>query len=778
MTELSRIEGSVTEVIYANDQNGYKVCEVTQEDGETVTIVGIMPDLSAGESVVAEGIWKDHTTYGRQLEVQYFEKSMPKTRDAVERYLGSGSLKGIGPALAKRVVAKFGDETLEVISREPERLAEVRGISMKGAMEIGAQFQEQSYLRDSLIFLQQYGISTVLAMRIYTAFKEKTIQIMRTNPYALARRVRGIGFRKADEIAARMGIQPDSEERIQAAVEYVLTEAAGNGHVYLTLEQVEDQVAELTGVVGVDVENAKLQLILDGRIVEKNEGGVDRLYVTAYYMAEVHVAARIAELSLDAPGGIDAAVPEDLDDIITRKAQKYDVVLADEQRTALMEALQHGMMVITGGPGTGKTTIIRILLDILEDRDEDYLLAAPTGRAAKRMTEATGREAQTIHRLLEIEFQPEDGQRQNFNRNAENPLEADVVIVDETSMVDILLMDHLTQAIMPGTRLIMVGDVDQLPSVGPGSVLRDIIDSECVPVVRLEHIFRQGEESQIIANAHRILHGQEPVYNTDGTDFFFMRRSTLEAASTALAETVSRRIPKYLKCSPVDDIQVLTPMRKTPLGAEALNVLLQKTLNPPSSRKNEMEFRRNILREGDKVMQIRNNYNIAWTVRNDFGYTLEEGQGVFNGDIGRVLSIDKTARTVRVRFEDRHEIDYEYAALEEIELAYAITIHKAQGTESPVIILPLLGGPPMLFSRNLLYTAVTRAEQALVIIGEREVVSRMIANNRPTRRNTTLRIRLCEAFGRPAAMTGWQQEIPETDWTDELIGADNVEYDF
>lgn len=743
MRESNRVEGLVTEVIYANEKNGYKVCEVEQNDGDTVTIVGIMPDLQSGESVQAEGVWKEHSVYGPQLEVKQFEKTMPKTREAIERYLGSGALKGVGPALAKRIVDTFGDETLEIMSREPERLCEVRGISSKGAMELGAQFQEQTYLRDTMIFLQQYGITPALSMRIYKQYKENTISVMRTNPYALADQVRGIGFRRADAIAAQMGVVPDAPERIRAAMKYALSEATGDGHVYLSLEELEDRVVQLTGITGVDVENMKLQLVMDGQVVEKKVDGREVLYLTPFYTAEMNAAMKLAELaeySDPQAGSIDSQLAEE--------EKKHGITLADQQKEAIREAMHNGVLIITGGPGTGKTTIINIILDILEEGREEYLLAAPTGRAAKRMSEATGRSAQTVHRMLEIEFQPGEDTNQTFSRNEENPLEADVIIVDEMSMVDILLMNHLLKAVTPGTRLILVGDMDQLPSVGPGNVLKDLIASECMPVVRLDRIFRQSDTSRIVSNAHRILHGEYPEFNTPGTDFFFMRRISQEAAAKTLAEVVKTRMPVYAKCSPVEDIQVLTPMKKSPLGVEQLNLLLQETLNPPSSRKKEIEFRQNRLREGDKVMQIRNNYNVPWKINNQFGYPLEEGQGVFNGDIGRVLSIDPAGRTVRVRFDDKREVDYEYTALEELELAYAITIHKSQGTESPIIVLPLLGGSPMLFCRNLLYTAVTRARRIVVIIGDEDTVRRMVDNDRPTLRNSTLCLRLREAFGK------------------------------
>ncbi len=743
MADHGRITGLVTEVIFANDDTGYRVCEIEEESGDLVTAVGIMPNVSAGENLTCQGIWREHAVYGRQLEVTQYEKMMPKTRDAVERYLGSGSIKGIGPALAKRIVQAFGDETLEIIGREPERLAEVKGISLRGAMEIGAQLMEQTYLRDTMIFLQQYGISPALAMRIYKEFKEETIQTMRTNPYLLADRVRGIGFKRADEIARSMGIPPEAPERTRAAMKYILGEMTGEGHVYLLWPQLEDEVTRLTGADSQAIENALTGLLLDGEAVRQQVGEEERIYLLPYYMAEVRVARKIAELSGYTPGNV-----EGLPESIRAEAKAQGIELAPEQEEAILAAMIHGVLVITGGPGTGKTTIIKTLLSILESRAEEYVLAAPTGRAAKRMTEATGREAQTIHRLLEVNFQPGEDRTQQFSRNEDNPLEADVVIVDEVSMVDVLLAGSLLRAVPPGARLVLVGDVDQLPSVGPGSVLKDLIESECVPVVRLSRIFRQASESFIVTNAHRLLHGEHLVCNTPGTDFFLMKRTDLDQAAETLVETVKYRLPKYLKCSAVDDIQVLTPMRKTMLGAEQLNIRLQGSLNPPSFGKKELEFRQGVLREGDKVMQIRNNYNLPWEVTNQFGYALDKGQGVFNGDIGRIRKIDPASRTVTVLFDDRHEVEYDYSALEELELAYAVTIHKAQGTESPVIVLPLLGGPPLLFSRNLLYTAVTRARKTVVIVGSPEVVDRMIANDRPMDRNTSLCDRLRDVFGK------------------------------
>ncbi len=739
----NHIRGLVTDVIFRNENNGYQIIEVQLdgEEQEKITAVGMMPELQAGETLSAAGSWKVHNLYGDQFEITDFERVMPQTQEQIERYLASGVLKGIGASLAHRIVQKFGDATLTVMENEPERLAEIKGISERGAMEIAAQFAEQSRQREAMLFMQQYGISVAMGLRIYKHYKEKTISVLKSNPYSLAEHIHGIGFRKADQIAAQLGISQESPFRIRCAVQFALQEATGEGHVFLPKSLLEDQVYRYTGASGILVDNALTELLLDGKIVEKEENGQDRVYLAAFYIAEQNVARRLRELA-----GVSEKLSEEERAALLKKVEtRQAIALSEEQRTAVMEAMSRGVLVVTGGPGTGKTTIINTVLDILEDEGEEFLLAAPTGRAAKRMTETTGRDASTLHRMLEIQFLENESGMQRFQRNESNPLEADVVIVDEMSMVDILLMNHLLKAIVPGTRLILSGDADQLPSVGPGNVLRDIIASGCVPVVRLHQIYRQAAASDIIVNAHRINQGQYPVFNRKGTDFFLMRRKRREDVPPTMIDAILHRIPRFANCSPMEDIQILTPMKRGYLGVENLNPLLQQALNPPAKNKPELEYRGILFRQGDKVMQIRNNYNMPWKIENRYGVSVEEGEGVFNGDIGRIAEIDTEGRSMTVLFDDKKKVVYEYGTLEELEIAYAITIHKSQGSESPVIILPLFSGPGVLFTRNLLYTAVTRASKYVVVIGDEQMVRKMVDNDTQAVRYTSLAEQLKEA---------------------------------
>lgn len=743
----NHIRGLVTEIIYSNEQNGYRIAEVQLEgeEKETVTVVGTMPDLQPGETIIADGMWKVHSMYGDQFETSSFERVMPQSKEQIERYLASGMIKGIGISLAHRIVERFGEKTLDIMAKEPERLVDIKGISQRGAMEIGTQFAEQHRQREAMLFMQKYGISMAMGLRIYKHYKEKTIKTLQTNPYSLAENIHGIGFRKADQIAAQLGIPPESPFRIRSAVQYVLQEFTSEGHVYMPKSMLEDQVYRYTGASGILVDNALTELLMDQKIVEKEENGTNRIYLMSFYMAELGTARKLLELKENAKEMTDS----ERTDLLKTVEQKQKIELAEEQRRAVMEAMVQGVLVITGGPGTGKTTIINTLLDILEDEDEEVLLAAPTGRAAKRMTETTGREASTIHRMLEIQYLEESDGPQKFQRNEENPLEADVVIVDEMSMVDTVLMNHLLKAIMPGTRLILAGDADQLPSVGPGNVLRDLIASECVPVVRLTQIYRQAEASDIIVNAHRINQGVYPEFNRKGTDFFLMKRHRRDDVPPTLVDAILHRIPQFAKCSPMEDIQILTPMKRGYLGVESLNPLLQNALNPPARSKKELEYRGVIFRQGDKVMQIRNNYNTPWKICNRFGYPLEEGEGVFNGDIGRIQEIDTEAKSLVVLFDDKKQVTYEYSALEELEMAYAITIHKSQGSESPVIVLPIHSGPGVLFTRNLLYTAVTRASRYVIIIGDEGMIRKMVDNDTQTVRYTSLSQRLKEIMEPP-----------------------------
>lgn len=739
LEEDNRIAGYVTECIFENEDTGYQVLEIESDDGlQLITAVGIMPGLALGEHIEATGRWREHNVYGEQFEVLTYARSLPQDQDAMERYLSSGVIKGIGAALAHRIITQFGDATFRVMDAEPERLAEVKGISHAKACEIGEQFAAQSASREAMVFLQGLGLTPTMAMRIYKELKDRTVELVSANPYILADRIQGIGFRRADEIAHQMGISEESPGRIRSAIRFVLQSASGEGHTYLPQAILEDEIYRLIGLEGTLVENALIELTIEGQIVQKQ----NLIYLTSLYNAEASVARKLTELLAHTAA---KGTADSVDRIeVVQKEQKIE--LSEEQREAVLAAQQEGVLIITGGPGTGKTTIINVLLELLDQDRKRYLLAAPTGRAAKRMTEATGREAKTIHRLLEIASGLDDSEngRLSFQRDEKRPLEADVIILDEVSMIDVVLMHHLLKAIMPGTRLIMAGDQDQLPSVGPGNVLKDMIASGLISVKKLTHIYRQAALSDIVVGAHRINQGQYPEFNKQGTDFFFMKRLVKEAVIQTAIEVILKRMPKFAKCSPIDDIQVLTPMKRGILGVENLNPKLQEALNPKSSHKAELPFRDMIFREGDKVMQIKNNYTMVWKVLNDYGYPLEEGEGVFNGDVGRIVQIHKANRTVTVLFDDKRQVEYDYTALEELELAYAITIHKSQGTESPIIVLPLHSGPDILLSRNLLYTAVTRAKRYVVIIGDEDVVRRMVDNDRQAVRYSSLSERLNE----------------------------------
>lgn len=732
-----KITGEVEDIIYRNKDNGYTVFSLTTEDDE-VTCVGVVPQIHSGEALEIHGSWAMHPLYGRQVQVRYYEKSMPTTTAGMEKYLSSGMIKGIGAKTAKRIVERFGEATFYVIEEKPDLLTEIKGISYDKAQKISEVFCEQHELRRAMMFLQGYDISPAYAMKIYKKYKARTFEIVKNNPYRLADEVLGIGFKMADKMAAGAGIAADDPNRVKAAVKYVLNTAAANGDCYLPKERLIAQAVDLLQLHPLAIENAIRDLQVNSQLLQEKLNGEDCVYLNYYFYAEMSVAKRLLELSAD----YDAPNMEYVATEIARVEKETGVVLAEEQRAAVAEALSCGVLIITGGPGTGKTTTINTILRILKKEDMDVVLAAPTGRAAKRMTEATGMEAQTIHRLLGISFIGEDSRRQTFDKNEEDPIEADVIIIDESSMVDIVLMQALLRAVESGSRIIFVGDVDQLPSVGAGNVLKDMIRSERLKVVRLQHVFRQAQESAIIMNAHRINQGEEPVLNEEGTDFFFMRRAYADEVAGTIRELVTKRLPKFTGCDGLQDMQILTPMRKGTLGVQNLNQVLQQTLNPAAPDKREVQFRQITFREGDKVMQIKNNYNTVWRMFNSLGKREDEGLGVYNGDAGVILSIDSYAEQLRVTFDDGKVVDYDFSQLEELELAYAITIHKSQGSEYPVVILPVYSGPPMLMTRNLLYTAVTRAKQLVVLVGLRETVSAMICNDREIDRYTGLAQRI------------------------------------
>ncbi|QUH28992.1 SF1B family DNA helicase RecD2 [Vallitalea guaymasensis] len=734
------IEGIIEEIIYRNENNGYCVCEISMEE-EDITCVGTMLGVSEGEQIRAVGEYVSHHTYGRQFQIESYQSFIPQDRHSVLRYLSSGAIKGIGPALAKRIVKKFGDDSFRIIEEEPETLALVKGISEKKANEVANIFYEQREMRKTIIFLQEYGISLTYAIKIYNRYKERTMDIVGNNPYKLAEDIIGIGFKTADEIAMKMGIDKDSVHRVKAGIMFILGRASLNGHTYLPKNDLIDKAEEMLLVPYELIENALIELQINKQIISKEVEDRVITYNMMFYHLELNVARKIYDLAQ-----FDYDLPGNVDNEIKVIEENSDIVFDDYQRQAIKEGIKNGVIVVTGGPGTGKTTTINSIIDLLERQGLDVMLAAPTGRAAKRMTEATGRQAQTIHRLLEISFMNSEDNNNKFEKHEDNPLECDALIIDEASMVDIVLMNSLLKAVIPGTRLIIVGDKDQLPSVGPGNVLKDIIESNKVKVVKLEKIFRQARESAIIMNAHKINSGEHIDLANKKSDFFYIKRATAGSILDEMKTLTKTRLPKFANCSPFDGIQILSPMRKGLLGTINLNKELQATLNPPKKDKNEKVFRDVLFREGDKVMQIKNNYNLAWQIKNEYNFTIDEGVGVFNGDIGTIIEINQYTNKLKVKFEDDKVVEYEYANLEELELAYAVTIHKSQGSEYPVVVIPLLTGPSMLLIRNLLYTAVTRAKKYVVIVGLDTTIYQMIDNDKEIERYSTLRLRIQEIF--------------------------------
>ena len=743
---MDNITGYVDHIVYQNSDNGYTVMALVAE-GEEVTCVGMCKGLGQGENISAEGEYIEHPVYGRQFKIQTYETVAPTDRAGMERYLGSGAIRGVGEALAARIVKKFGDDTFRIIEEEPERLAEVKGISERKAQEIAVQMKEKKDLREALVYLQQYGISNTLAVKIYNTYGMEMYSVMRENPYRLAEDVSGVGFRIADEIAGRIGIHTDSDYRIRSGILYTLLQAVGEGHCFLPLELLLRRASELLGVSEENIRPQVDNLIMDRKLVAKG----DALFAAAYYYAELNCANMLRNLNipmLEAENlpAQDMAIRKRLE----RMAENLSMELDELQLKAVEESIKNGLFILSGGPGTGKTTTINMIIRYFESEGMDIFLAAPTGRAAKRMTEATGFEAKTIHRLLELNsaLSDDDTRRANFERNQENPLEADVVIIDEMSMVDIQLFQALLKAILPGTRLILVGDVDQLPSVGPGQVLRDLMNSEAFPMVTLEKIFRQAGESDIVVNAHRINKGKQIALDNKSRDFFLLERNDVNVIYKHMIQLIREMLPKYVNATPFD-IQVLTPMRKGSLGCETLNGILQRYLNPADPHKKEHSYGNTVFREGDKVMQIKNNYQLEWEIVGRYNIPIDKGMGVFNGDMGRVLEINETMSTLLVEFDDGRRVNYPFSGLEELELSYAITIHKSQGSEYPAVILPLLGGPRMLFNRNLLYTGITRARNCVTILGSSETVRNMIDNVSENRRYTALESRIREICGLP-----------------------------
>lgn len=738
---MATVCGFVEKIKYRNEDNGYTVLSLAC-DGDEYTLVGNFHYISEGEMVEASGNLTEHPVYGEQLSVESYEIKAPEDTQAMERYLGSGAIRGIGAALAARIVRRFKADTFRIMEEEPERLSEVKGISEKMAMAIAEQVEEKKEMRQAMMFLQEYGISMNLAVKIYQEYGPKLYSIMKENPYQLADDIPGVGFKMADEIARKIGIFTDSDFRIKCGVLYVLLQATGNGHTYLPEEELLNQASELLRVEPESIEKHLMDMQMDKRLIIREQEDSRIVYASLYYYMEMNVARMLHDLN------IRGQVPEiEIKNRLFQIQKEESIELDEKQVEAVIEAVNSGLLIITGGPGTGKTTTINTILRYFETEEMEILLAAPTGRAAKRMTEATGYEARTIHRLLEITGIPDDDRSvgMHFERNEENPLDADAIIIDETSMVDIHLMQSLLKAVSPGTRLILVGDVNQLPSVGPGNVLKDIIDSGQFNVVKLTKIFRQASQSDIIVNAHRINAGEEVPLGKKSNDFLFIRRDEPNAVINAMITLVQKKLPDYVHANPYD-IQIMTPMRKGALGVERLNAILQTYLNPADGKKTEKEIGGTLYRTGDKVMQIKNNYNIEWEVRNRYGIPIEKGTGIYNGDMGILREINEFAELVTVEFDEGRMVEYSFKQVEELELAYAITIHKSQGSEYPAVVIPVYSGPRMLMTRNLIYTAVTRAKSCVCLVGVPEVFQSMVYNESEQRRYSGLKDRILEIY--------------------------------
>ena len=729
---VESLAGYVEHIIYRNADNGYTVLNLVSGEDE-ITCVGIFSAIAEGENIEAQGEYTEHPTYGQQFKVTSFEEKAPEDEEAIERYLGSGAIKGIGLAMAARIVRRFKEDTFRIIEEEPERLAEIKGISNRKAMEIASQVNEKRDLRQAMIFLQQYGITMNLAVKVYQAYGQDVYGIIRENPYRLGD---GVGFRTADEIAARVGIRMDSDFRVRSGILYTLLQASGEGHTYLPETELTPRASKLLNVTAEQVEKQYMDLAIERKIILKQMEDQTQIYAASFYYMEANTATMLKRLNVSYDVS-DAEIEQRIRGI----EKKSGMTLDEHQVTAVKEAVRNGLLVITGGPGTGKTTTINTIIRYFELEGLEIFLAAPTGRAAKRMSETTGFEARTVHRMLELNGGAEGSG--GFERDESNPLEANVIIVDEMSMVDISLMYSLLKAISVGTRLILVGDVNQLPSVGPGSVLRDIIQSHACNVVMLTKIFRQASTSDIIVNAHKINHGEEVILDNKSMDFFFLKRYDADVIINVVLQLIKQKLPKFVDATPYD-IQVLTPMRKGLLGVERLNGILQRYMNPPANDKVEKEYGSTVFREGDKVMQTKNNYQLAWEIRTKFGLTVDKGLGIFNGDMGIIRQINDFAEQMIIEFDEGRMVEYPYKLLDELELAYAITIHKSQGSEYPAVVIPLLSGPMMLMNRNLLYTAVTRARKCVTLVGNEVTFQQMIRNTSQQKRYSGLCDRLKE----------------------------------
>ena len=740
-------EGKLVETIFHNEANGYRVCLLECEE-EMLTVVGVLPGINDGDRLRITGKMTVHPRYGEQLQADTWEPLLPQTMEGIMEYLASGLLPGIGEKMARRLTEAFGTSVFDAMEHHPQRLQEVKGIGERRWPEIAAAFKEHNALRSFLVWMGQRGISARLSMKIYQAFGEPARDMLQENPYQLLKTLPEIGFVKMDAVAKSLGIDQEDARRVESGLLAVLQASQGEGHTCLPKELLVEQTREFLqtgeGVVVAAIQSLALDQALQ---VTRLEDGTEMIYLINAYMAETEVAKGLAALAVSAP----PPAPRGLKDRLAQLQQAQGITLAAAQMEGIERVFEHRVLVITGGPGTGKTTLINTLIQVLEEEGLGYLLAAPTGRAAKRMTDTSRREAKTLHRLLEVAYS-EETQEHFFNRDEDNPLETDVVIVDEVSMVDIYMMHHLLKAIGPATTLVMTGDADQLPSVGPGSVLKDMAASGLIPVIHLTEIFRQAQESHIVVNAHRINQGEMPLLNTREKDFFLMASQNPREALHTIRDLLLERLPNYRGFDPQRDIQVLTPTKKGYTGTHQLNEYLQQVMNPPATHRKEKPHGDRVFREGDRVMQVRNNYSLEWrrVVVDDTNGKIrtlaqEEGnRGVFNGDLGRVHGIYPQAETLTVLFDDQRLVEYPFALLDELEPAWAITVHKSQGSEFPVVILPLFPAPWVLMTRNLLYTAITRARVLVVLIGSRGVLHRMVENNRIQYRHSCLASRLAQ----------------------------------
>ena len=731
--------GYITDIIYYNGENGYTIATV-EAANEEFTAVGYLPGAKPGRRFTFHGEWKIHPNYGEQFAFSEVTEEMPETDRGIKIFLGSGAIKGVGKKVAAAIVDKFGDDTFKVIEKEPARLTEISGIGQQKAAAIAESFKEHREFAEVTLHFSRYGISAKAAMKLYAEYGSATIDIVNEDPYVMVNDIFGVGFKTADKIAIKMGADPGSPGRIQSGIKYILRSYIGEGSTYLPRQKLVDHAVNMLDVSSEDVEDNIEYLAMEGEMNTVILDGIDACFLAAYFNAERNICYELKRLE---DSGLKDITGE-FKNLIKATEVETGINLSDKQKNAVLQSFNHGVFVITGGPGTGKTTIINSIMDIFNYCGFKTAIAAPTGRAAKRITETSGYEASTIHRLLEY-YYSETRDDMEFGRNRNNQLEFDAVVIDEASMVDVMLMKSLLEAIPDGARLIMVGDADQLPPVGAGNVLRDMLDSEVIASDRLTEIFRQAEESLIVVNAHRINKGDYPFYNEEGKDFFLLKRNGEKRILESILELCTTRLPKFYEdFDPVKDIQILTPVKKGTLGSHNLNRELQRVLNPPSKDLSEKKIGERIFREGDKVMQMKNNYNLTWRDKKDFS----EGEGVFNGDVGYIHSIDNEFNVMTVVFDGTKFVEYDFNGLDEVETAYAITVHKSQGSEFPVVIMPISFFPPALATRNLIYTAVTRGKEDVILVGTEDKLNAMVDNNQIRKRYSALGVWLKQYLGK------------------------------